>query len=206
MVAAALHGHGQLIGTAERRDKQRDQDRHQCLDALGEGAAVQHGTAGLLGVHDLFGFLNQSRDKPQGNRHHHGQLMHRKVQLSQRAQQALDGIGQHNGAGRVGQKAGACNEGADAHSQQNGVLDALGIDVQHPEMHQRLPLPCDEEKVQHGGEEDYGHDGLQAFQNHPAGDAGDAVKQRQKADRERQPQRVRCDKQHNDVGDGGNQL
>ena len=93
MVAAALHGHGQLVGPAERRDEERNEDGHQGLDALGEVTGIQHGAAGLLGVHDLFRFLDEGGDEPQRDGHHHSQLMHREVHLGQRAQQVLDGVG-----------------------------------------------------------------------------------------------------------------
>ena len=106
MVAAAFHGHGKLVRTAERADEQGDQHRHQCLDAVHELAVIQHCAAGFLGVHDLFGLINQQRDKPQGDRHHHGKLMHRQVQLGKGFQQRFNGIRQHNGAGGVGQQAG----------------------------------------------------------------------------------------------------
>ena len=132
--------------------------------------------------------------------------MHGKVQLRQRAQQALDGVGQHDGAGRVGQQARACDQCADAHRQQDGILDTFDVNVQNPEVHERLPLPRDEEQVQHCRKNHDGHDGLEAFQNHPAGNLRYLVQRGQQQDGQRQSQRVRGHKQHDDIGNRGDQL
>ena len=76
-----------LVRTAERADEQGDQHRHQCLDAVHELAVNPALRRGLSGRHDLFGLIDQQRDKPQGDRHHHGKLMHRQVQLGKGFQQ-----------------------------------------------------------------------------------------------------------------------
>ena len=160
MVAAALHGHGQLVRAAEGRDEQRDQHRHQRLDALGESAIVDHGTTGFLGVHDLLGLFDQSRDEPQRNGHHHGQLMHREMNFRQRAQQILNRVRQHDGAGGVGQKARTCDQCADAHRQQDGIADALPVNFQHPDVDKRLALAGDKKQVEHRREQHDGHNRL----------------------------------------------
>ena len=41
VIAAALHGDGKLIGTAERRDEQRHQNGDQCLGALQEVSGLE---------------------------------------------------------------------------------------------------------------------------------------------------------------------
>ena len=206
MVAAAFHRHRQFVGAAEGRDEQRDQDGDQRADALGEFAVIQLGAAGFLGVHDLFGLVDQRRDKAQRNGHHHRELMHREVQFLQRAQQRFDRIGQHDGAGRVGQKAGARDERDDAGGHKHGVVDAFAVDAQHPELPQRFAFARDKEQVEHGREHDQRHDGLEAFEDQLERDLRNAVKQHEHGQRQRDAQRVGGDKQHDDVGDDADQL
>ena len=160
MVAAAFHGHGKLVRTAERADEQGDQHRHQCLDAVHELAVIQHCAAGFLGVHDLFGLIDQQRDKPQGDRHHHGKLMHRQVQLGKGFQQRLNGIRQHNGAGGVGQQAGAGDQCHNAHRHQHRIAHTLAVDVDKAKVYQRFALAGDEEQVEYRGEQHNGNDRL----------------------------------------------
>ena len=205
-VAAALHGHGQLIGAAEGRDEQRDEHRHQRLDPVQHLAGVQLGTAGFLGIHDLVGLLDQGGDEPQGNAHHHGQLVHREVQPAQRLEQLLDGIRQHNGAGGIGQQAGARDQCHHAHRHQDGIAQALGVDVQHPEVHQRLALARNKEEVEHRGKEDDGQNGLQALGDELEGDLRHAVHGHKEHKGQRQAQRVGRGKQQDDVDDGQHQL
>ena len=83
-VKAALHGGSQLVRAAERRDKQRNENRNHRLGTLNEVAGVKIGAARLLRGDDLLGFLDEGRDKTQCDRHHHGQLVHRYMQLLER--------------------------------------------------------------------------------------------------------------------------
>ena len=101
--------------------------------------------------------------------------MHREVQLSQGLEQLLNGIRQHDGACGVGQQAGACDQGHNAHCHQHGVAHTLGVDVQHPEVHQRLPFAGDKEEVEHRREHDDGENGLQALDNELEGDLCHAI-------------------------------
>ena len=50
MIAAALHGHGQLVRAAERRHEQRHEQRQQRLGALKEVAGLKIGAARFAGV------------------------------------------------------------------------------------------------------------------------------------------------------------
>ena len=132
--------------------------------------------------------------------------MHREVQSAQRLEQLLDGIRQHDGAGGVGQQAGACDEGHDADGHQHGVADALGVDLEDPELYQRVALAGDEEEVQHSREEDDGQDGLQALQNQLEGDLRHGIHRHEEEDGQGQTQRVgRCEQQ-DDISDGQHQL
>ena len=164
-IAAALHSHGQLVGAAESRDEQRHQHRDQRLDALGHLAVVQLRTTGFLGVHDLVGLLDEGRNEPQRDAHHHGQFMHREVEPAKRLEQLLDGVRQNDGTGGVGQKARACDEGHDAHRHQYSIPDALRVNGQKSELEHRVALARDKEEVQHRRKDDDGEDGLQALED-----------------------------------------
>ena len=71
-IAAAFHSGRQLIGTAERGNEQGDQNRDECLCPLEEIAGAEIRAACLLCVHDLLRFLDQGRDEPERDGHHHG--------------------------------------------------------------------------------------------------------------------------------------
>ena len=66
--------------------------------------------------------------------------MHREVQFAQGLEQLLDGIREHDGAGGVGEQAGARNERHDAHCHQHSIAHTLGINGQKPDVHQRFAL------------------------------------------------------------------
>ena len=55
-------------------------------------------------------------------------------------EQLLDGIREHDGAGGVGEQAGARDERHDTHRHQHSIAHALGINGQKPDMHQRFAL------------------------------------------------------------------
>ena len=76
---------------------ERMSHRHQGFYPVGHLAGVQLGTAGLLGVHNFVRLLNEGGDEPQGNAHHHRQLVHREVQFAQGLEQLLDGVREHDG-------------------------------------------------------------------------------------------------------------
>ena len=93
--------------------------------------------------HDLIRFLDEGGDKAQGDGHHHGQLMHRQAQLLQGPQQVLQGIGETDGAGGVGQKEGAHDQEHDAQHHGDGGIDARQGDApQQPHMAVRAARPC----------------------------------------------------------------
>ena len=132
--------------------------------------------------------------------------MHREVQPAQRLEQLLNGIRQHDGAGGIGQQAGARDQCHHAHRHQDGIAQALGVDVQHPEMHQRLALARNKEEVEHRGKEDDGQNGLQALGDELEGDLRHTVHGHKEYKGQRQAQRVGRGKQQDDVDDGQHQL
>ena len=80
VVAAALHGRGQLVGPPEGADEQRHQNGNQGLGLLDQAATLKVRAPGLLGRHDLVRLLDQRGNEPQGDGHHHGQLMDRHME------------------------------------------------------------------------------------------------------------------------------
>ena len=206
VVAAALHGHGQFVRPAESRDEQGDEDGHQRVHPLLEGARIQHGAPGFLGVHDLLGLLNEGGDEPQGNGHHHGQFMHREVELGQGPQQLLDGVGEADGAGGVGEQAGARNEGHHPHRHQHRIAHPFRVDPQKSQLQQGLAGAGDEKEIQQGGEQHDGQDGLEALENQLEGDLAQAVQHPQHQDVQHQSQRVGGHEQDDDIGHGEQQF
>ena len=132
--------------------------------------------------------------------------MHREVQLVQGTQQRLDGVGQDDGAGGVGQKACPRDQGRHPDAHDDGIPDALGVDGEKAPAEQGLALAADKKHVQHGCEQDDGQDRLEAAPDHLEGDPGHAVHRPQEQDRQGQPQRVGRSEQHRDIGDGQDQL
>ena len=129
VVAAALHGGGQLVGPAEGADEQRHQNGHQGPGPAQQGAAFKVGAPGLLGGDDLVRLLDEGGDEAQGDGHHHSQLVDGETELFQGPQQALQGVGEADGAGGVGQEEGAGDQHDDAQHHGHGGADALRRDV-----------------------------------------------------------------------------
>ena len=75
-------------------------------------AALKVRAPGLLGGHDLVRLLDQGGDEPQGDGHHHGQLMDRHMDLFHPAQQPLQPVGEADGAGGVGHQERAHDQAA----------------------------------------------------------------------------------------------
>ena len=70
------------------------------------------------------------------------------------------------GRGGVGQQGGAGNEAQDAHRHQARPLHTPSrVDVQDPQVNQRLAVSGAIEKVEDGGKDDDGHHRLQALEN-----------------------------------------
>ena len=59
----------------------------------------------------------------------------------QRSQQALESVGQRNGACGVGEHECARHQKCNAKHHENGVFDALLRNFENPELHQRLSRP-----------------------------------------------------------------
>ena len=66
--------------------------------------------------------------------------MHREVELAKGLEQLLDGIRQDDGAGGVGQQAGACDKGHDTDGHQHSIPDALRVNGQKTELKHRVAL------------------------------------------------------------------
>ena len=164
MVAAALHGDGQLVCPAEGGDEQGDKQGDQRLGPLDQVARLKIRPPGPLGGHDLVRLLDQQGDEAQGDGHHHGQLMDRHMDLFQRAQQVLQPVGEQDGGGGVGQQEGAGNEHQDADHHEESVEHALQRDGEDPEADQHR-VPRRVEQVEDGGEDDDEHHRLHAPEN-----------------------------------------
>ena len=132
--------------------------------------------------------------------------MHREVQFAQRLEQLLNGVREHDGTGGVGEQAGTRDERHNAHRHQHRIAHALGINGQKPDMHQRFALARHKEQVEHRREHHDGQDGLQALQDHFAGDLCHPVHHCQKQDGKGKAQRIGGCKQQHDISDGQHQL
>ena len=132
--------------------------------------------------------------------------MHREVQPAQRLEQLFNGIRQHDGAGGVGEQAGARDQGHDTHGHEHRVAHALGVNGQKAQLYQRVALARHKEQVEHRREHHDGQNGLQALEDHLEGDLRHLVHQRKEQDGKGQPQRVGCRKQQHDVNNGQHQL
>ena len=125
VITAALHRRREVDGTAERGDKQRDQDRDQRPHPLHQSAALQIGAARLLRRHDLVRLFDQRRDKPQRNGHHHRQLMYIQPQIGQRVQKPLERVGQRRRRRRIGQQRAARDQAEQPHRDKHSGKHAL---------------------------------------------------------------------------------
>ena len=152
MVAAALHGGGQLVCPAEGADEQRHQDGEQGLGPAGKTARLKIGAPGLLGTHDLVRLLDERGDEPEGDAHHHGQLMDGEAQLFQRRHQPLQPVGELKGGGGIGQQERAAHQQHDPQHHQHRPAQALLRDAEDPPLGDHPPGEVEE--VQKGREGD----------------------------------------------------
>ena len=151
MIAAAFHGDGKLICTAECRNEQRHEDRQQRLCALKQIAAVKIRAARLLRGHYLVRFLNKRRDESESHAHHHAHLVNRDLDLFERIEHYLKSVRERNGACRIRQHKCSDDQEDNAQRHHNGALDALpGYD---PALNYRRSAGV--ENIQHRGEDDY---------------------------------------------------
>jgi len=147
---------------AEGGDKQRHQNRHQGLGPPENISGLKIRAPGLLGGHDLIRLLDESGDKPQGNGHHHAQLMDGRLDLLQKAQQRLQSVRQGDGAGGIGQQEGPHYEHHNAQQHLHRRNQALPGDVpQQPHIAHGRALG--KKQVHNGCENNYDDNGLESL-------------------------------------------
>ena len=154
MIAAGLHGHGQIARAAERADKQRHQQRYHGLGALNDIARFKIRAAGHLRLHDLVGLFQQRGDKAQGDGHHHGQLVGGKADPGKGAEQPLQAVGQHHGRGGQRQQAGARHQKDQAGGEAQRRQQALQRNLNAPHMHQHRIAGAEKQVEQEGENQD----------------------------------------------------
>ena len=160
VVAAALHGRGQLVRPAKGADKQRYQNGNQRLGLLEQASAFKVRAAGLLRRYDLVRFLDQRGNEPQGNGHHHGQLMHRHMDFFQGIQQGFQTIRQSDGAGGIGHQEGSHHQQHDADHHEQSIFNALYGDPQDSPFPKVMGIRR-KKNIQHTGEHNNDHQWLQ---------------------------------------------
>ena len=204
VVAAAFHRQRQLIRPAERRNEQRNENGQQRLGPLHHAAAFQVCAPCLLSGHDLVRLLDEGGDKPQRDGHHHGQLVHRQLDLLKGRQQPLYAVGEGDGRGGIGQQRGARDEAQNSDRHEYRRLDALPGDLEE------LPLPQrvagGKEQVQHRRKDDDGHHRLHGFPDHRKGNTADKIGREAEQHAQQQAPHVIRHKQHHDVEDGKQDL
>ena len=171
VVAAALHSRRQLVRPTEGADKQGHQNGHQRLGLLEDVPTVEVGATGLLRGHDLVRFLDQRGDEPQGNGHHHGQLVNGDMDLFQGVQQGFQSIRQADGAGGIGHQECPHHQQHDADDHEQRVFNTLHGDPED------APLPevvgvRGEEHIENACERDDEHQRLQAPHQRPQAHMG----------------------------------
>ena len=80
-VASRLHGHREVRGTAERGYEKWYKKRYHGFRLLDQVSALEISASRHLRFHDLICLLDQDRDKPERNGHHHGHLVDRNADL-----------------------------------------------------------------------------------------------------------------------------
>ena len=179
LVAAALHGCRQLIRPAKGADEQGHQNGDQGFGPLNQTAGLKVRTPGLLGGHDLIRLLNEGGNEPQGNAHHHGQLVHRQAQLLQGPQQRLQAVGEGNGRRGIGQQEGAGNQHDDPGGHKNCRPDPLPGDGDAPKPGQHM-VAAGVKQIQHRRQNHNDHNGLHAPQNGLGPNPGQSHRHHQK--------------------------
>ena len=204
VVAPCLHRHCQVIGSAEGGDEQRHEQRNHGLDLVDEVPGLKVRTSCHLCLHDLVRLLHEDRDEPEGDGHHHGDLVHRNVDLLQGAEHALQRIGQLvRGRGQRHQGRGDDKEDQ-AHCHLDGEEEALPRNRELPERDES-PARRQEQVEQHGDEKQH-HDGLHAAQNVAHGNPGEQDADRKEHTAEDVSRHGIDDEQDDDVGEGSKEL
>ena len=83
-VAPRFHGGRQIIGAAERGNKERHKKGHHPFGFLPQIPAGKISTAGRLGFHDPIRFFEQRRNESERDGHHHCQFMGRHAETAER--------------------------------------------------------------------------------------------------------------------------
>ena len=122
--------------------------------------------------------------------------MHRRVQLFERREQALEAVGQLDGRGGIGEHGSGDDEQHQAQHHEDGKPDALDADVQELPL-ENVGARCIEQ-VEHRCENDDEQDRLEAAQHHFRRNARNTDDNRQKCDDERIRNRALRQKQQHD--------
>ena len=171
---------------------------------MNEIAGVKIGAAGPLSRHDFVGLLDQGRDKPQGNGHHHGQFMDGNMDLLQRIEQLLQPVGEHDRGGGIGQQKGAGDQHHNAPDHKNGVADSLPGDGKHPERDHRITRRVKD--VQDCGDDQNNQNRFQAAQKGLWLDAGDCHAQTEQGEEHNIGNDSAGQEQRHDIENGQQQL
>ena len=205
LIAAALHGGSQLIRAAEGTDKQGYQNGNQGSGPIHQAAVLKIRPPRLLSRHNFVRFLNQSGNKPKGNTHHHGKLMHRHMQSLQGAHQRFQSIGQRNGRSGVSQQKGAADQHQNPHNHKRSPLYTAGGDYNSQNLKQDLPFPV-EKQVQNAGKyQDHGK-GLHSPDNGLPGNLRNPNGCQQQKQQKAIANPAFCAEQRNDIGQQCQQL
>ena len=163
VVTSGFHGHGKVIGTAERRNKQRYKKWYHVFCLLDQVSVFKIRTSGDLCLHDLIGLLQKDRNKTKGNGHHHGDFMNRHMDLIQRAEKSLQTVCQMIRCG------GQCHNGrsdhkvnkTDCHSSSKNKTFLRNLDDSETPQY----FTWRQDNIEHNGDQKDHHNGLQTFEH-----------------------------------------
>ena len=163
MVTPCFHGHCQIIGAAERRNKQRHKKGYHIFRLLDQVSVFEICTSGDLCFHDLIRLLQKDRDKSKGNGHHHGDLMYRHPDLVQRTEQSLQTICQ------LIRRGSQCHDGRSDHKvnktdrHSSCKNKAFPCDLDDPETPQHFARRQDD--IEHNRDQKDHNDSLQTLEH-----------------------------------------
>ena len=173
------------IRAAERQMNSGIRMGNQRLDALGEGAAVQHGTTGLLGVHDFsvssikVGMNRSAISSSSSPAHAPGKYSF----ASGRSRLSMASVS-NNRAGRVVNRLVPAISAQTRTASRIAYFDTLNINVQNPHCTSGSSAHVTKEQVQQC-KMTMGTMGFELFKNHLAGICAILCQRRQKRNGQR---------------------